>query len=112
MSPNDSDSDHDYNSSYDDEINLEEQESEEQESEEQEWNTPSSPGDMLLNNKQSLDVDVPAESVITMAETMLPALASVSPGMSTFSLSLREHLFISLRSRYRLEPITPQCDHP
>ncbi|CAN9148557.1 unnamed protein product [Alternaria alternata] len=71
MSPNDSDSDHDYNSSYDDEINLEEQESEEQE-----WNTPSSPGDMLLNNKQPLAVDVPAESVITMAETILPALAS------------------------------------
>jgi len=107
MSPNDSDSDHDYNSSYDDEINLEEQESEEQE-----WNTPSSPGDMLLNNKQPLAVDVPAESVITMAETILPALASVSPGMSTFSPSLREHLFISLCSRYRLGPITPQCDHP
>lgn len=102
MSPNDSDSDHDYNSSYDDEINLEEQE----------WNTPSSPGDVLLNNKQPLDVDVPAESVVTMAETILPALALVSPGMSTFSLSLREHLFISLRSRYRLGPITPQCDHP
>ncbi|CAN9099073.1 unnamed protein product [Alternaria alternata] len=59
MSPNDSDSDHDYNSSYDDEINLEEQESEEQE-----WNTPSSPGDMLLNNKQPLAQAMDAEEIL------------------------------------------------